>query len=500
MKKYLVAFITCAFVANLLLSGCRRGERENRYQIGTAHVSVTLVDGEAAWPDSVFVRALYPTLFSLEQTNLTSVPLQFDGKKWTADVPLEVLRCWTGCLSVFMPDSTFITGVMCGFDQDRATDLMIRSDKDNRYSWSPLDREEFITINYGDAMFFNNFLDYMTLASPESYKSWQSYIKCEIDTVCRERVAAAFVGTDLGAEIRHLLSEQLKQFYFRGRITYYVKDAKQYCNLDVADPPAEMFKMFLDSLDLYSDAVVDEAIPESFYFYQRFLNRLPINIPEIGDMDIAEWQSEAMPELHKVLSNPTQIFLDKLSAVAYITQIEEYNRLLSPQQIANINAYYKDDLGKIIIKRNQEVAEKLAETRAEIIDLSENESFNLTEFMKRFEGRPVVVDLWNTWCGPCISAMSDFEERKKSYSDSDVVFLYICDVSSPELKWYSYANRESGVHVRLSEEAGYALKREYGFNAIPSYLFFDREHRLVNKYIGFPGVEAFASDIDKARK
>lgn len=493
LRNCMMVVITA--VVLFCLQACKDRSNENRYQIGAAQVSVTLVDGEESWPDSVVVLVFHPALFSSEENCIDFTPLRFEGGKWCGEIPFEVLRSHGAGVVVLQNGDTFLTGVMCCLDQENPSDIKIKREKDGRFLWSAADKDDYTATPNEVASYLIHFETADMKASEEAYQTWQSYISEEIDSILPARLEVAFENIDVDPELKRIVTEQLKQFYFKGRITWYVKDAKRFLELDVSEPPVEMYKEYLDRLDFSTDVVIDETIPELTMFYQQLLTRLPIGIPPIGESGVAEWQSAALPGLRKVISSPTQVFLDKLSAVAYITQIEEQNRPLSQQQIDNINAYYKDDLGKIILNRNQKIIDQLAKTQAELIDLSEQPEFNLLDFMKWFEGRPVVVDLWNTWCGPCIDAMKKFEEKKQSYADSDVVFLYICNTSSPEQKWHSYAERESGVHVRLSDDASYALMSEYDFDAIPSYLFFDRKHNLVEKYTSFPGVDGFVKSI-----
>lgn len=44
---------------------------------------------------------------------------------------------------------------------------------------------------------------------------------------------------------------------------------------------------------------------------------------------------------------------------------------------------------------------------------------------KNLIGKPMVVNLWFTTCGPCIEEMPDLNKLRKEYEDSDVVFLAI---------------------------------------------------------------------------
>ena len=44
---------------------------------------------------------------------------------------------------------------------------------------------------------------------------------------------------------------------------------------------------------------------------------------------------------------------------------------------------------------------------------------------KKLMGKPMIVNLWFTSCGPCIEEMPDLNQLKNQYKDSNVVFLAI---------------------------------------------------------------------------
>ena len=217
---------------------------------------------------------------------------------------------------------------------------------------------------------------------------------------------------------------------------------------------------------------------------------------KIGDTTVKKWQETARAKLKPALPDPTPLLLDLLSGMAYIAQIEEHGQPLSPVQIANINnGYPNNDLDKIILASNDKLLKKLGNQRR-LKDLS-GERFSLQEYIDSiYPGRPVVVDVWGTWCGPCLDAIAKTEILKKEMKDSDVVFLYIADESSPLDEWKSHAAGIDGEHIRISESASTSLGEKYRFTGFPSYLFFNRDHRLVNSGTGFPGATAYKSLIN----
>ena len=45
--------------------------------------------------------------------------------------------------------------------------------------------------------------------------------------------------------------------------------------------------------------------------------------------------------------------------------------------------------------------------------------------LKDFIGKVVYIDIWATWCGPCIKEIPHFERLKKKYRNEDIAFISI---------------------------------------------------------------------------
>lgn len=97
------------------------------------------------------------------------------------------------------------------------------------------------------------------------------------------------------------------------------------------------------------------------------------------------------------------------------------------------------------------------------------------EILKPFEGKVILVDFWETWCGPCRSAMKQFEPAKEELKEQGVVFVYIASESSPLDTWNNMLPSIAGEHYRVTNEQMSALRTKYNFSGVPSYLVFGKD-------------------------
>ena len=203
----------------------------------------------------------------------------------------------------------------------------------------------------------------------------------------------------------------------------------------------------------------------------------------------------AQLEKSKKLGDPTALFaLEEEAFYAKINVLEkEYDSILSSYknldsalvdmvttQNKQMFAYFKNNYNS-----NKKIAKGRPSPKFEnYIDIKGGK-----KSLDSFKGKYVYIDVWATWCGPCIREIPALDKLEKEYHSKNIAFVSISTDESrrsggsweaAEKKWSNFVKDRNMSGIQLWSGKDTRFQQEYQINGIPRFILIDPQGNIVD--------------------
>lgn len=115
-------------------------------------------------------------------------------------------------------------------------------------------------------------------------------------------------------------------------------------------------------------------------------------------------------------------------------------------------------------------------------------------------GKVTLLDFWATWCGPCRHALPGLKQIQSVYGSDQLEIISVSE-DDDEGAWHEFvAQNQMTWTQRL--DANHQMMRQYGANALPTYVLIGKDGAVVNQYVGddpdVPVIERIGPDLKKS--
>jgi thiol-disulfide isomerase/thioredoxin len=142
---------------------------------------------------------------------------------------------------------------------------------------------------------------------------------------------------------------------------------------------------------------------------------------------------------------------------------------------------------------------KATEKNAFTPDFSYANPENQLITLKSMRGSYVYIDLWATWCEPCIAEIPDLKKLELATKDKKIKFVSISlDTQDNKNKWLNYVkdNDLHGIQLIADNDFKSSFVQKFGVNSIPRFLLIGPDGIVVDNDAKRPSNPELKKQLD----
>lgn len=99
------------------------------------------------------------------------------------------------------------------------------------------------------------------------------------------------------------------------------------------------------------------------------------------------------------------------------------------------------------------------------------------------KGKLVYIDVWATWCVPCLQEIPSLKKLEADYHNKDIQFVSMSiDQKKDFEKWQRMVKEKElkGIQIFADNDWNSQFVRDYNINGIPRFILLDRDGKIIN--------------------
>ncbi len=254
---------------------------------------------------------------------------------------------------------------------------------------------------------------------------------------------------------------------------YYAKDK----TFNVSDTYNDFKKeLDLDNADLLSSSTYKSFIVDH---YDGLANKIMEEDKVLKDDETSGWLKAQMSAFENHAQNPAVkrfLTFDALkSQISYVGTdgIESiFENFKTTSNDAKQNSELQEIWDKWAVLAKGKVAPdfEYADIEGKMIAL------------KDFRGKHVYIDVWATWCGPCMRELPHLEKLQERYHGNENIVFASVSIDEDKEAWAKMVEEKEmqGVQLIGDEAWSSSICKDYLINGIPRFILIDKEGNIMN--------------------
>ena len=123
-----------------------------------------------------------------------------------------------------------------------------------------------------------------------------------------------------------------------------------------------------------------------------------------------------------------------------------------------------------------------------------------TVSLQNMKGKLIYIDIWATWCGPCLREIPYLEKLQEKYGDRDDIIFMSISIDDDKNAWTTMIKQKNmkGLQLYADTQMHSKMVNDFLINGIPRFIIIDKAGKIWNATAPRPSSEEVIQEIDQA--